>query len=239
MKDTLYIIIPAYNEEENIMSVINDWYPIAEELGKKSRLVIIDDGSTDHTFDIISEATQKRPKLIPIKKSNTGHGPTVLFGYKYACSHGADYVFQTDSDGQTLASEFKYFWNQRTRYDMVVGWRNKREDGKDRIFVTKVLKMVIKICCGVTITDANTPFRLISIKILKKYIDLIPDDSNLTNVLLSIIFAKKKCSVKYEPITFRSRQGGSNFINMKRIFKIGRKAVIDFRKMNKKLKKQG
>lgn len=67
--DTLYIIIPAYNESANIIDVINDWYPIVEKhnADQTSRLVIIDDGSKDNTFDIISEAAKTRPLLKPIR----------------------------------------------------------------------------------------------------------------------------------------------------------------------------
>ena len=54
MKDTLYIIIPAYNEQANILNVINQWYPVisAHSANGTSRLVIIDDGSKDNTYSI-------------------------------------------------------------------------------------------------------------------------------------------------------------------------------------------
>ena len=65
--------------------------------------------------------------------------------------------------------------------------------------------------------------------------DLIPNDFNLSNVILSVIYAKKGCRVKYLPITFRPRQGGINSINMKKIFKIGRQALKDFRQINRVL----
>ena len=100
----------------------------------------------------------------------------------------------------------------------------------------KTLKAVIKLCFGVTVTDANTPFRLMKAETLKKYIGMIPKDFNLSNVILSVIYAKKKCKVKYIPITFRPRQGGVNSINMKRIFKIGKQALKDFREINKVIK---
>ena len=70
---------------------------------------------------------------------------------------------------------------------------------------------------------------------LRRYIDLIPNDFNLSNVVLSVIYAKKGCRVKYLPITFRPRQGGINSINMKKIFKIGRQALKDFRRINRVL----
>jgi len=236
--DTLYIIIPAYNEEENIKQVIADWYPIVEthDGNGESRLVIIDDGSKDSTYAIMQEYAKDLPLFHPITKPNGGHGATVLYGYNYALENGADYVFQTDCDGQTLPSEFPPFWELRDDHDMVIGWRNGRQDGASRVFVTKTLKWVIKFCFGVTVTDANTPFRLMKAETLRKYIGLIPKDFNLSNVILSVIYAKKGCKVKYLPITFRPRQGGVNSINLKKIFKIGQKALKDFREINKALR---
>lgn len=235
--DRLYIVIPAYNETENIKNVIEDWYPIIEKYNGEgnSRLVIINDGSKDNTYDIICELAKTRPLLQPLDKENSGHGATVLYGYNYALENGADYIFQTDSDGQTLPSEFAQFWDLRKEYDMIIGHRNAREDGISRIFVTKTLKFVIWICFGVKVTDANTPYRLLQANVLKKYIGLIPKDFNLSNVILSTIYVKKQCKVKFIPITFRPRQGGVNSINLKKIIGIGRKALLDFRKINKEL----
>lgn len=233
--DKLYIVIPAYNEEENIKKVIDDWYPIIERYNGcgESRMVIIDDGSKDSTYRIICKCAESRPLLVPLTKPNGGHGAAVLYGYHYALGQGADYVFQTDSDGQTLPEEFAAFWNLREQYDMVIGWRNARQDGWSRVFVTKTLKLVIKLCFRVNITDANTPFRLMKAAVLERYIDLIPENFNLSNVIISVVFAKKGCKVKYIPITFRPRRGGINSINMKKIFKIGRQALKDFKKINK------
>nr|MCR5733787.1 glycosyltransferase family 2 protein [Lachnospiraceae bacterium] len=156
--------------------------------------------------------------------------------YDHAMSEKADYIFQTDSDGQTLPSEFADFWKIRAEHDMVIGNRAGRQDGSSRVFVTKTLKAVIRLCFHVSVTDANTPFRLMKAETLKKYRHYIPDGFNLSNVLISVIYAKKKLSVKYLPITFRPRQGGKNSINMKSIFKIGRQALSDFVQINKTLK---
>ena len=232
LSESLYIIIPAYNEGENIKEVIEDWYPIAESHGQKSKLVIIDDGSKDGTYKIMKKIAKNRPLFEPVTKPNAGHGATVLYGYNYAIKKGATYIFQTDSDGQTLPSEFEQFWQLRDKYDMVIGWRKGRQDGFSRIFVTKTLKLIIKLFFGVTVTDANTPFRLMKSSTLKKYINLIPKDFNLSNVVLSVIYTKKNRKVKFIPITFRPRQGGVNSINLKKIFGIGKQAVKDFRQIN-------
>lgn len=234
--DKLYIIIPAYNEEENINAVIRDWYPIVEKIGNGSRLVIIDDGSKDSTYQIMKKYAQSMEAFEPITKPNGGHGATVLYGYQYAIQAGADYIFQTDSDGQTLPEEFWPFWEQRKAYDMIIGHRRGRQDGFSRIIVTKTLKFVLWLSFHVSVTDANTPFRLMKATTLKENITLIPDNFNLSNVIVSVIYAKKKLAVKYLPVTFRPRQGGVNSINMKKIIHIGKQAFKDFRKMNQSLK---
>lgn len=234
--DKLYIVIPAYNESETIEEVVNDWYPVVEKIGTESKLVIIDDGSKDNTYEKMKKLAETRPQFEPITKLNSGHGATVLYGYHYALEHGADFVFQTDSDGQTLSSEFWPFWEMRHDYKMIIGHRNKREDGFSRVFVTKTLKFVIKLCFGVTVTDANTPFRLMEATCLRQHLSLVPENFNLSNVIISVIYAKKNVPTKYIPITFRPRQGGVNSINMKKIFKIGEQALKDFKEINRAIR---
>lgn len=236
-KDILYIVIPAYNEEANIQKVIEEWYPIVETYDGdgKSRLLIIDDGSKDNTYEIMKKCAETKPLLQAMTQENSGHGATVLHGYQTALEQGADYVFQTDSDGQTVPEEFHAFWRKREMYDMVIGYRKGRQDGFSRVVVTKVLKAVILLCFHVNVRDANTPFRLMKGETLKKYISEIPQDFNLSNVLISVIYAKNKVPTKFIPITFKPRQGGKNSINIKSISKIGWKAVGDFRKINKVL----
>ena len=234
--DKLYIVIPAYNEEANIENVIRDWYPIVEKIGNGSKLVIIDDGSKDGTYSILQKFAGEREALEPVTKPNGGHGATVLYGYRHAVDAGADYVFQTDSDGQTLPEEFWPFWEQRSSYDMLIGHRKGRQDGLSRVLVTKTLKFVLWLCFHVSITDANTPFRLMKASTLKKQLRLVPENFNLSNVMISVIYARKKLAVKYMPVTFRPRQGGVNSINMKKIIRIGKQAVRDFRRINKDLR---
>ena len=236
--DKLYIVIPAYNEEENIEAVVNDWYPIVEKVGNGSRLVIIDDGSRDSTYELMKKLAGTREAFEPLTKPNGGHGATVLYGYKYSVDQGADYVFQTDSDGQTLPEEFWQFWEERAQWDMGIGQRKGRQDGFLRVLVTKTLKFTIWLCFHVRIKDANTPFRLMKASVLREQLKLIPDGYNLSNVLLSVIYARRGLKVNYKPITFRPRQGGVNSINMKRIFRIGRQALVDFRGINQVLKKE-
>ncbi len=237
--DKLYVIIPAYNEEENIEAVLADWYSVVEAhpANGESRLVVIDDGSRDTTFELMQRFAETHPLFVPLTKPNSGHGATVLFGYNHALKNGADYVFQTDSDGQTLSSEFEQFWQCRQENELVIGWRNHRQDGASRVFVTFVLKQVVRLIFHVSVKDANTPFRLYQAEALRENISFVPKDFNLSNVALSAIFVKKGCRVRFIPITFRPRQAGKNSINLPKIAKLGWNALKDFRSINKSLEK--
>ncbi len=235
MGDRLFIVIPAYNEQENIKQVVNDWYEVVEKYGEDSRLVVIDDGSRDSTYSILTDMAKTMPRLTALTKENAGHGATLLYGYKYALENGADYVFQTDSDGQTLPSEFEPFWIARNKYDVSIGYRNKRRDGLSRIFVTKILRLVVYICFRVYVLDANTPYRLMSAATLRENLRFIPDNFFLTNVALSAIYKKRRQKVHFIPISFRPRQGGSNSINIIKIFKVGFSSIRSFIVINDKV----
>ena len=148
-------------------------------------------------------------------------------------------MFQTDSDGQTLAEEFWPFWALRHDYDFIIGDRRTRQDGLSRVLVTKTLKAVIRVCFGVSVPDANTPFRLMEAESLRENLRFIPKDFHLSNVVLSVLYLRKHQRVKYLPITFRPRQGGVNSIDLPKIFKIGCRALRDFRAIDHALKQQG
>ena len=237
--EKVFLVMPAYNEAENVNEVVRMWHPVAERIcneGNECKLVIANDGSKDNTFEILTQLKSEYKHLVPLNKSNSGHGATVLYLYQYAIKENADYIFQTDSDGQTLPEEFWQMWENRHQYDFNIGTRGGRQDGSSRVFVTKTLRFVVWMMFGVWVKDANTPFRLMKKERLQAIMEYIPKDYALANVAVSAIAVKKGEKIAWYPITFRPRQGGTNSINMKRIFKIGWKALGDFRRINKNLK---
>jgi len=178
---------------------------------------------------------QKYPQFIPLDKKNSGHGPTVIYLYNYAISNGADYIFQTDSDGQTNPQEFEQFLSSINEYDCVMGNRTVRGDGNDRKMVENVLRTYVWFFFHVWVPDANAPFRLMKSSIVAKYLKLMPSDFNLPNAVLAACFSKFHEKVTYKVISFKPRQGGVNSINPKKIFKIGWKAISDFWMLSRKI----
>lgn len=236
-KENVWLVIPAYNEEETIQTVVEQWYPIVEKIGTDSRMLVVNDGSKDGTQRKLLQLQKKYPQLLVAEKENGGHGAAVRYGYDMALQAGAEYIFQTDSDGQTLPSEFWQMWMKRKSCGLLIGHRSKRQDGWQRVVVTKVLKLVLRITFGCWVTDANTPFRLMHRTQLEEILQEVPERHNLTNVLVSVLYTKKGYPVIYFPITFRPRQGGKNSINMKKITKIGIQAFRDFKNLGKTLGK--
>lgn len=231
--DSLYIVMPAYNEEDNIENVVRAWYPVLRGKADRSRLVIADSGSTDKTHEILLRLKNELPQLDILEKSGKQHGPKLIALYKYAIANNIDYIFQTDSDGQTNPDEFDAFWNIKNTYNVILGNRCVRGDGKARAFVEHVVCFLLKIYFGVNVPDANAPFRLMKTDIVNKYIDKFKEDYNLPNIMLTTFFAYYREKLTFKEISFKPRQAGVNSINIPKIIKIGWKALGDFKEFKK------
>lgn len=226
--DNLYIVMPAYNEEENIKEVVTSWYKVLDGKGEKSKLVVADSGSKDRTHDFLIELKKDYPKIEIIENTITTHGPKLIALYKYAIENDADYIFQTDSDGQTNPDEFNDFWNDRNKFDVILGNRVVRGDGFVRKIVENVVCFLLRVYYGVKVKDANAPFRLMEKNVLKKYIYNFSEDYNLPNIILTAFFVYNNEKWTSKVITFKPRKKGVNSINIPKIFKIGVKALSDF-----------
>ena len=229
--------MPAYNEEANIENTVRSWYPNLEGKDGRSRLVIADSGSTDSTHAVLVKLQEELPKLEILSETDRQHGPKVMALYRLSIERKADYVFQTDSDGQTDPSEFAAFWELREKYDGIFGNRTVRGDGKSRAMVEKVVCLLLRLYFGVRVPDANAPFRLLRTEAVARYIGKLPENYALPNIMLTAWFAHGKERICFREITFRPRQGGKNSINIRRIFGIGRQAVRDFRGFKREMKK--
>lgn len=238
--EKLVVVIPAYNEYENIPDLIKNWYLALEKAVEDKNeflIVVIDDGSKDQTYEVLCSLKKEYNRLIPIKKKNEGHGATVLYGYRYALKNGADWIFQTDSDGQTNPGEFDSFWKKRHEYSAIIGNRTVRGDGKSRAFVEWVVCMLLRIYFGIRVPDANAPFRLMSKELVSKYIEYLPKDYFLPNIMMTAFFSFYGENILFKEISFKPRQAGVNTINIKRITQIGWKAAQDFHRFREYMKK--
>ena len=117
----------------------------------------------------------------------------------------------------------------------MLGDRRDRQDGMSRVFVENTLRMILRLFFGVRIPDANAPFRLMKRELVEKYIDRMPGDFNLPNVMLTTFFVYYKEKILFSPVTFKPRQGGKTSVNIRKLIQIGWKALGDFRKLKKQM----
>ena len=235
--DTLYIVMPAYNEGSNINHVIKSWYPVLADKGEESRLVVADSGSTDSTHKKLQQLQKCYPQLEILSNTGKEHGPKVMALYDYAIKRGADYIFQTDSDGQTNPHEFAAFWDARKDYDGIFGYRKVRLDGKFRAFAEKIVCLLLRFYFGIKVPDANAPFRLMKADKVKKYLNKLPYNYNLPNIMLTAYFSYFKEKMIFAEISFKKRGRGKNSVNVLKIVKTGWRALGDFWNFKKGLTK--
>ena len=204
------IVVPVYNEQEIIKTVITD---LKNKLSNTNyKIIILNDGSTDRTWEQLKIFTNDE-KVLLINKKNEGHGKTLIRGYKLALEMGLDYIVQIDSDDQIPIDELYKIMEFARNHDLVCGYRHQRNDPLIRIFITKILKFLILIKNRVLIKDSNIPFRIMNKIFLKNNIDKVRN-SNVPNILLSIL-ASKKNSFKQIKTFHKPRNTGT--VSIKRL----------------------
>jgi len=199
--------MPIYNEHECIEQVLQSWHDTLAALQINFRILALNDGSTDDTAKVLQNFADNQ-RIIAINKKNSGHGPTILKGYRQAVKD-AKWVFQCDSDNEMGPEHFKKLWNERQDYDAVFGIRSGRSQNLGRKTISFTSRLAIKYLFASGVTDVNTPYRLIRSIILKKIIVNIPDNTFAPNIIISGIIAKQGHRILNLPVPHQNRQTGT------------------------------
>ena len=219
----LAIVIPVYNEAANVGELLREWREALEALSIDYCFITLNDGSTDDTAVKLDEFSATLGSRIDVvHKANSGHGRTCRFGYERALAANFPWVLQIDSDGQCDPIYFAKMWAAREQADCVFGIRVTRDDGLARARISRSLRLSTLLITGRDLRDANVPYRLMRHEVLERALLRVPAEFDIHNVALTLAL-KRDPSVRwhYEPIRFRDRQGGTNSINVPKIFKMG------------------
>ncbi len=207
----IILIIPAYNEEKNILNVCK----AIEEYDNDLDYIVINDGSTDNTLKILQENNINHINLI----SNLGIGGAVQTGYKYAYRNGYDIAIQFDGDGQ---HDVKYIKNIcepiiNEKANLCIGSRyikgheSKFQSTFMRRLGKNIISFMIKICCHQKITDPTSGFRAVDRTIIKKFSEYYPVEYPEPESLVTVIKSGEK--VIEVPVNMNERQGGKSSIH--------------------------
>ena len=242
MTTHLTIVMPAYNEQDCIELVVNNWTSLLKTHfpNKNTRLIVVNDGSKDNTLAKLNDLAKTNSLLLVIDQPNGGHGNAVVNAYRQAINLNAEYVFQTDSDDQFETWDFLALWEKRTQSEFVLGYRKQRFDAPFRLFVTQVLKLSLFFIYGAFIHDSNIPFRLIKGSFLRKLLAQLPQPVPFAPNIFLAVMAKKSGQKLFDiPITHKSRQTGEVSIVKMNLLKVcwrSFKELLSFRmELNKKV----
>ena len=218
MARELLIVMPVFNEEGCVESVLQEWTREFDRSGIDFCLLLIDDGSTDGTPAILERWVREHGagRAEIISRANRGHGQTCLEGYRRACGQGVPWVFQIDSDGQCEPSYFPALWEQRRGHEVVYGRRARRRDGWKRVLASALVRKVVKLATGADCIDANVPYRLMSTTNLLPLVDSIPGNFDLANIALAVQIQRAGWRETSVPIVFRPRAGGEPSVPLSR-----------------------
>lgn len=209
------LIVPAYNEEKNILKTYKDIVKYNNNNKKeKYDIIVINDGSTDKTKEIIEENNIPHINLI----HNLGIGGAVQTGYKYAYENNYDIAVQLDADGQHDINYVKNIIKPivAEKYDLVIGSRYIDKNASDfkstkaRQYGIKIISFIMKIVAKKKIYDTTSGFRACNKKIIKKFSNNYPTEypEPITNTEL----LKQGYSIKEVPVSMRARAGGKSSI---------------------------
>jgi len=224
--------MPVYNEEEAIAGVIQEWQQELDASKVPYIFCILNDGSKDNTLHILKNFEQQYPNIRIVDKPNTGHGQSCIYGYKLALEQGADWILQIDSDGQCDPQYFSQFIQEMGNNKAVYGQRTTRDDGFNRMVISRFVSLFTFVATGIWIKDANVPYRLIHKSVMKDLVDKVPKDFHLANIYVSVL-SRKQEKIKWVPIHFRKRSGGVASVKTFSFMKHGLKLFQQLRTTNK------
>lgn len=199
--------MPVYNEEGIVGQVAESWLEVLDGLGIEYELVAIVDGATDASRQILRAVAESHPRLVVDAKANSGHGPTILRGYRRGAVT-ADWVFQTDSDDEMPASSFGELWNLRHQADAVIGIRTSRNQSPGRRAITRAARLTARAAFGCRLADVNCPYRLMRSTVLSPLLAPIPDDTFAPNVVLSGMLSRSGARLVEVPVPHQHRTTG-------------------------------
>ena len=204
------VIIPAYNEEESILSTVTDILKKAPDFD----YVIVNDCSKDNTLEICKKHGLHVLDL-PI---NLGIGGAVQTGYLYAYTNGYDIAVQMDGDGQHDAQYLQLMVQElkEQELDMVIGSRFIENEGfqssRLRRFGIQFFTFLIQILFGQKITDATSGMRMCNRKVMELFIKDYPRDYPEPETAARLL--RHKYKIKEVPVVMKERMGGISSISL-------------------------
>jgi dolichol-phosphate mannosyltransferase len=140
LRREISIVIPVYNEQENVKPLIAELHEVLQGIQEASEIIFVDDGSRDRSFALLKEAASRDPRIRVIRfRKNAGQ--TAAFDAGFKAAQGT-IIVTMDADLQNDPHDIPRLLEKIGRFDVVCGWRHKRNDPWIRIISSKIANFV-------------------------------------------------------------------------------------------------
>jgi glycosyltransferase involved in cell wall biosynthesis len=163
---SLSIVLPAYNEEENVAAAVEEVSDVAQRLGMAYEIILVNDGSTDRTGEIGRELEQRIPHFRLVEHyPNRGYGGSLKAGFEAATK---DLIAFTPGDKQFVFGEIDRFLSKIDNADIVSGYRTERQDPLIRKFNAFGWNTLVSMLFGRLCRDIDCGFKMFRREILDR-----------------------------------------------------------------------
>lgn len=211
----LSVVLPAFNEEAALPISLAAASAALEELADRWEIVVVDDGSTDATPAILSEAARRDPRIRTLRQPvNRGYSAALIRGF-LDCRYEA--VFYTDADGQFDLRELASAYPLLAGADMVAGWRQDRCDPWGRRFASGVYNLLQGTVLGVRARDVDCAFKLFRRSFFERV--TLSSEGFLIDSELYARAARQGLRVAQLPVTHHPRIAGRSTVRLATVWR--------------------
>ena len=212
------VIIPTYDEADNIQRIVPQVLNQKEDV----EVLVVDDNSPDGTASLVENLMESDSRVHLIKRSGkSGLGTAYVEGFRYACDHGYDYVFEMDADFSHDPAEIPKFIEHMDQCDLVIGSRYR--DGVrvvnwpiQRLLLSYFANVYTRIITGLPLKDATGGFKCYRRKVLESIdLDSIRSNGYAFQIEMSFKSWKKGFKLCEIPIIFVDRRSGVSKMSKK------------------------
>jgi len=220
------IIIPTYNENDNIEKIISIIRGLRTKVEKSIEVLIIDDSSPDGTASTVKnlqsmESTNDKILHLIVRDGKQGLATAYCKGFKWAIKNEYDYIIQMDADLSHDPNDIIRFLDKISKYDLIVGSRYKTGVNVvnwplRRLFLSYFANVYARIFTGMKIKDLTSGFKCIKIEALKNInINNIKSEGYSFQIEINFLFYNKGYNIYEMPIIFHDRTVGQSKMSKK------------------------